>query len=407
MAGAAGEVGEVVLVAVLLALLGGSDVDLVALEVDGLLHDPGEDPGALADAGGLEGEADDEEDVGEGVGEEGDGEGRGDELPRDGCQDGGDDGAEDASVEEVLEGVGDAPEVLLALGDGEGGDAGDDEEAGDDGKLTADHESGEVAALALEEEVAGLDGELGLAAFLLLDLGDGEEGDLHALEHTDDGHEDEEEDDGDSGGDTLPHGGLALEESGQGDGEGESEDADGEEDAAPEEDGLEAGAGSLLGLDGLAGELGDDHGDEVRDVHDAGGLDGHGDVEGEDGEVVVDVVKHAVGGVDLGGELADHASQEDHGETSDEEDLGDPGGEAPEFGAGDGSTGHVDKEDDEDDHELTAHEVAVEVVATVGNGRALVRELVGLGVNVILDGGKTDQGGLSALNHGEPDEERP
>ena len=142
-------------------------------------------------------------------------------------------------------------------------------------------------------------------------------------------------------------------------------------------------------------------------MHDAGGLDGHGDVEGEDGEVVVDVVKHAVGGVDLGGELADHASQEDHGKTSDEEDLGDPGGEAPEGGAGDGSTGHVDEEDDEDDHELTAHEVAVEVVATVGNGRALVRELVGLGVNVILDGGKTDQGGLSALNHGEPDEERP
>ena len=407
MAGATGKVGGVVLVAVLLTLLGGTDVDLVTLKVDGLLHDPGKDPGALADTGGLEGKADDKEDVGEGVGKEGDGEGRSNKLPRDGSHDGGDDGTEEASVEEVLEGVADAPKVLLTLGDGKSGHTSDNEEAGNDGKLTANHEAGKVAALALEEEVAGLESELGLATVLLLDLGDGEEGNLHTLEHTDDGHEDEEKDDGDASGNTLPHGGLALEESGESDGESESENGNGEEDTAPEEESLEAGAGTLLGLDGLAGELGNDDGNEVRGVHDTGDLDGHGNVQSEEGEVVVDVVKHAVRGVDLGGELTDHASQKNHGETSDEEDLGDPGGKAPKLGTGDGSTGKVDKENNEDNHELTAHEVTVKVVALVGDAGALVRELVGLGVNVVLDGGKTDEGGLSTLNHREPDEERP
>ena len=203
--GSTGKLGEVVLVAVLLTLLGGSDVDLVTLKVDGLLHDPGKDPGTLADTGGLEGKADDQEDVGEGVGKEGDGKGRSNKLPRDGSHDGGDDGTEEAGVEEVLEGVADAPKVGLTLGDGKSGHTSDDEEAGNNGKLTANHEAGKVAALALEEEVAGLESELGLATVLLLDLGDGEEGNLHTLEHTDDGHEDEEKDDGDASGNTLPH----------------------------------------------------------------------------------------------------------------------------------------------------------------------------------------------------------
>ena len=163
MAGTGLEIVGVVLVSLLRTFLGGTNVDLIALEADGLLHDQGKNPGATADAGPLEGKADDEEDVGEGVGEEGNGEGGGDKLPRDGSEDGGNEGTKETGVEEVLDGVGHtkgSPRPRRW----KGGDTSNNEEAGDDAKLTANHEAGKVAALALEEEIAGLLGKVNFRA---------------------------------------------------------------------------------------------------------------------------------------------------------------------------------------------------------------------------------------------------
>ena len=100
-------------------------------------------------------------------------------------------------------------------------------------------------------------------------------------------------------------------------------------------------------------------------MEDARELEGHAHVKGPQGEVVVDVVKHAVGGDDLGGDLAKLDRKKNHGKASSKEEGVGPPGEPRELNAVDGGTAELNGKDDEDDEELTAHEVAVEVVALV------------------------------------------
>ena len=99
--------------------------------------------------------------------------------------------------------------------DGEGGEGSDEEEGAHHGEMLANHEAGEVLAVALPEEVAGLLTEEGRPALGGGELGHGKEGDLHSLEHAHDGHEEEEEEDGERrlDGRVLDgHGGVAVEE---------------------------------------------------------------------------------------------------------------------------------------------------------------------------------------------------
>jgi len=389
------------------ALLWGTDVHLIELEARDGLVDGSENPGSGADTGGFQGQTELEEDVHQWVGEEGDWEDGCDELPGDGSDDGGDEGSQKSSVEELLGGVRDIEDVLaFAHLDIESGDTGDDEEAHGDADLAADHESWKVASLSTEEKFASLAGNWVVSTFILWELGDREESDLHTLEHTDDGHEDEEEDDGDSVWNSRPHGGLSIEESGEGDGHGVAQDGEGEEDAAPVEGILGTVAWCFLGLDFLAGDPDEEHLDEVTRVQKSGELDGEGDVEGEDGEVVVDVVKHAEGGIDLGVELSSHGGHEDHGDSGLEEDLDHDVWESEDLGIFERGTALVDGEDHEEDHELTSHEVSVEVVTPVGEGGALVAGWVGFDVEVAVDWWETDEGTLSSLHHVEPDEGR-
>merc|ERR1719223_903893 len=124
-------------------------------------------------------------------------------------------------------------------------------------------------------------------------------------------------------------------------------------------------------------------------VHDSRELDDHGGVEGEQSKVVVDGVDHAVRRVDLGRELSEDAREDDHSESGHvEEDGLDARGEA---------------EDDEEDHELTAHEVAVEVVTLEGDGGVLVGHGVAVLVEVRVNGRKADEGRLLSLDHGQPE----
>jgi len=140
-------------------------------------------------------------------------------------------------------------------------------------------------------------------------------------------------------------------------------------------------------------------------VHDSRELDDHGGVEGEQGEVVVDGVDHAVRGVDLGRELSKDAREDDHSEPGHvEEDRLDARGEAEDVGVGvHGRGALVDDEDDEEDHELAAHQVAVEVVALEGDGGVLVGHGVAVLVEFGVDGRKADEGRLLPLDHGQPE----
>ena len=80
-----------------------------------------------------------------------------------------------------------------------------------------------------------------------------------------------------------------------------------------------------------------------------GELDGHAHVHGDKHEVVIDVVKHHVGGIALCGELTDLGREENHGNAGVEEDGDDDVGEAEHCGATKRGAGHVDEEDDQND----------------------------------------------------------
>jgi len=146
---------------------------------------------------------------------------------------------------------------------------------------------------------------------------------------------------------------------------------------------------------------------KVRGVQQSGELNGHGDVESEDGEVVVDVVKHAVGGVDLRVELTNHTCEQNHGNTSDQEDVENNLREAPKSSSGKGSTRQVDHEHNQDNHELTSEKVTIEVVSLMAKRSAFVGKRVRFFVQFLVDWGKTDHGGLASLHHGEPDDGKP
>ena len=138
-----------------------------------------------------------------------------------------------------------------------------------------------------------------------------------------------------------------------------------------------------------------------------GELDGHAHVHGDKHEVVIDVVKHHVGGIALCGELTDLGREENHGNAGVEENGNDDVGESEHSGVSKRGAGEVDEEDDQDDEELAAHEVAVEVVSLVAPDADLVREGVRLLVEVGVDGGEADEGALAALDHAQPDQRDP
>jgi len=142
-------------------------------------------------------------------------------------------------------------------------------------------------------------------------------------------------------------------------------------------------------------------------MHQPGELDGHACVERDDILPVVDVVKHTEGGIDLRVELSDHAREQDHGDTRNEEDGCNPFRKVPEFGAGNRTSREVHHEDNEDYKKLTAHEVAVEVVAFVDQGGDLVGLRVGVLVQFPVNGGESDNRGLSSFHDGQPEDDQP
>jgi len=142
-------------------------------------------------------------------------------------------------------------------------------------------------------------------------------------------------------------------------------------------------------------------------VHDTGDFDTGSDAVGEGHEVGVDVVKHHVRSIALRSELSNNDVLQHHGNTGSEEDGSNPVRKSKNFGSGKRSSAKSDGEVDEDNHELTSHEVSVEVVSLVSPSGDLVGDRVRFAVEFAVDGWKTDQGALSSLNHGHPDDKSP
>ena len=101
-------------------------------------------------------------------------------------------------------------------------------------------------------------------------------------------------------------------------------------------------------------------------------------------------------------ELTDHASEKDHSKARHQEHSSQPFGEAPEFGVCNRSPRALDDEHEQDYHELTSKDVALEIVALVDELRAHVRVLVGVLEEIFVNGNQADNGSLSTFDHGQP-----
>jgi hypothetical protein len=349
-----------------LTFLGGSDINFVALESSNLLVDDTQEPGSSADTSGFKAKGNLEEDVDKGVGQELNREGRSNQLPGNGGKNGGDKGSQESKVEQLLDRIRDSEDVLINSNFvGNSGDTGNDEEAKGDSQLTTDHESRQVAATSFEQAVADLLGENGISSVLLGDLSDGEESNLHTLKHTNNTHEQDEKDDRDSSWNTFPHGSASSEKSFKSDGKRKDKDGNGHQTASPEEDSLKTSLGSFVGLDGLSSKFVGSHLDQVTSVHETSHFNDKSDIESKGHEVCVDVVKHAVRGVNLSSELSNSHNNKHHGNTRTEEDVLDDLGHSESISSLKRRSAKVDSKVDEDNHELTSHEVSVEVVSLV------------------------------------------
>ena len=387
---------------------GGSDEDFVVLESADLLLDEGQEPGSRADTSGFKHKCQLEEDIDDRVAQESNREASGNQLPCDGSEDGGGDGTHKTQVEHLLDRIRDAEDVVIDTNfNVNSGNTGNDEEASSDGHLATAHESGKVLSSVLEKAVASLQSKTGRTAFRLGKLGDGEESNLHTLEKSNTAHEDKEENEGDGVRESFPGGGLSTVESFNGNGKGKSKNAKGEKDASPEEDQCDPGFRRLVGFDRLSSGPVSNHTDQIRSVHDTGDLNKSSNPVGEGHEVVVDVVKHAVRSIDLRSQLTDGDVLQDHGKPRAEEDCGNPVREIEDISACKRSSAKTNGEVNEDNHELTSHEVSVEVVSLVSPSGDLVGDRVGFAVEFSVDWGKTDHGALSSFDHRHPDDKSP
>ena len=278
----------------------GTNVNFVELESSNLLVDHSQEPGAGADTSGLQEQAPTKKHVYQRVGQELKREGSSNQLPGDGSKDGGDDSTQETHVEEFLDGVRDTEDVSVDTNlNVQGSDTGNDKEAKSDTHLTANHESRKVTSFSAEQKLAGLHGHGVGSAFALWKLRDGEEGNLHTLQHTDERHEHEEQDNGNTIWHRVPHGSLSIEEGLQSNRKAERKDGDGPQASSPEEEGLRRTARLLIGNNGLSGEPVEEVLNEVGSVHDTSLLNKESNPESESHEVVFDVIKHAVGSIDL------------------------------------------------------------------------------------------------------------
>lgn len=200
---------------------------------------------------------------------------------------------------------------------------------------------------------------------------------------------------------------LSGKQSSQRDSKSKAQDTNGHDATGKEKKILEMTFRWFVGFDGLLGKGSDDVLDDVGSMDDTSELDSHSSAKSTVVDVVVEVVKHAVGSIDLRVQLTNHGSEENHGKTADQKDVSDNLGKAPNCGTLDRSSGNVDGKHDKDDHELTSKKIAIERISSVGNDGAPVGDGVAFLVEFSVDRRQPNQRGLSSFDGTQPKHGNP
>mmetsp|Transcript_10334 Transcript_10334/g.22740 ORF Transcript_10334/g.22740 Transcript_10334/m.22740 type:complete len:538 (+) Transcript_10334:172-1785(+) len=386
---------------------GSANVNFILLESSNGLVNVSQHPGTRANTSGFKEEADAKQGIGDGVAQELKRKGTSHQLPGNGGNNGGDQGSKKTSFKELLGTIANSKDIGFIIFNINSGHTGNDKEARNNAQLTSNHESRKTTSTVSKEEVASHSSPTVGITFLFSDLGHSKEGNLHTFQHTNNRHQTKEEDDGNSRWNTFPHGGLAIKQGRQSDSEGKDKEGNREENLSPVAKVAKSITRRLVGFNRLASQLGDNHLDKVGSMQETRGFNSHGNPNSEGGKVVVQVVKHAVGSIDLGVQLTNHACEKNHGKTRLEEAVGKRSGKVQDISIRNGSSRHVDNKNQGQHHELTSHKVTVQVVTLVSTLADLVRNRVGFLVEFRVNRRKTNHGSLGSFHHGQPDQSTP
>ncbi len=347
------------------------------------------EPGTRAQTDAIQHETDADDNVDQGIGEVGKWERWCNDAPCQWSNKGVDHGCGQTCVQKGLETIWNAKDIGITFAIARGSDTGDDERARGDEDLTANKEGLQVASSKCE--LAHLVGHWVALQLVLGKVDNCKQSDLHTLHHANNAHQHEKDDDGNVRWHTLIHCGLAIKQRNKGNCQGGSKDNKGHQDTGPEKEVLRARARWLVRVDRLASDFGEEDLDKVDWVKKTGELNAQWDIRREEHEVGVDEVEHAIWGVNLGSELAEHDRGQDHGNACSKEDLSDTTAETEHLGTLDGGTAQVDDGDHKNDKELTSNDEALHVVALVNQHRVHIRNFVRVLVQVLVNWLKTDE----------------
>jgi hypothetical protein len=290
-------------------LLGSANVNFVALKASQLFVNSSENPGTMQYTSGFQKKAPAEKDVAGRVGQEEHWERSRQEAPGDGSNNSNNQSSQKSGIEESLSTIRDAENVFLSFSHVAGSNSGNDEHAGDNTELTADHESSQVVVVVLKEDfTGGVSKPVGLSLFLG-ELGNGEVGNLGSFQTTNDAQKAKEEDNGSTGWNGFPHGSVSAEESCQGHSESKAENSNGHETASVEENVLQCGAWWLVGFDRLSSKVGSTLLDEVANVQKSRKLNRQGNPHSDDGKPSIDCGKFNNGGIGVNADFPANKNQ--------------------------------------------------------------------------------------------------
>mmetsp|Transcript_20641 Transcript_20641/g.39212 ORF Transcript_20641/g.39212 Transcript_20641/m.39212 type:complete len:308 (+) Transcript_20641:106-1029(+) len=193
------------------ALFGSSNIHFVLLEPSRLLVDGSNHPSTIADSSGLQSETHTEENVSDRGGKECERESRRDQLPCDRRNNSRNECSHKTRIKECLDTVRYSQHVRFTVFNVHRSRTSSDEKAGNDAKLSTDHETRETTSPVSKQKIARALGPNRCVALFFCDLGDRKESNLHAFQHTNDTPQNNGDDHGDQTRNSIPHGSLTIE----------------------------------------------------------------------------------------------------------------------------------------------------------------------------------------------------
>mmetsp|Transcript_9210 Transcript_9210/g.14287 ORF Transcript_9210/g.14287 Transcript_9210/m.14287 type:complete len:349 (+) Transcript_9210:196-1242(+) len=246
------------------------NVDFIVLESHDRLVDHCKKPRTGTNPGSFQYQTKPQQNVHKGIRQKGHGKGRCDQLPRYRTKVGRDNGTEYSRVEKVLNRIRNTKNIIHAHLNVECRDAGNDKETKRHKHLSSNHKGGKVLSFPPKQEFTGASCHgMFFSAFVLGKLRHGKKGNLHPLEHSHQGHEQEKNAHGYNLWNARPHICLSVKKCRERNGKGKTKNAKGPNDPSPKPKFAHKISRGFVGFYRSTRAFVCKHSNNVTNVHDA------------------------------------------------------------------------------------------------------------------------------------------